>query len=341
LFENSLHHMKNIFKLISFFCLFLISFNAIATEDINNKYIEYTSSTQFKRSYTAKQLDLINSQEFKNPIIKRITDLTKDIQNNNLILDHLIKEHVRSRHQQILAENIVNSQFSEQVLLMDATILVVDEFGCSSNLLDNKLKDRYQSFYEKLNPNDKLKMDLFNNKFEMISTQIKLNNYSTSEVEKTNSLVRNYLAKNNFQLKDILNPCITPKIMKGIATELDTKSAEISFDQYFRVSLFSISYNLSVVDEKYNRQAPNIYCPKNEYPSVAKANNMEGSAIINFQVSKNGEVLKNEITNTTKHKVLDDYLLENTKKCLFVPNYTKGIASNSEFKMRFTFKLED
>ena len=333
--------MKNKLKFISFFYLFIISFNATAKEDINIKYAEYISSIEFKKSYSEKQLDLINSQEFKNPIIKRITDLTKDIQNNNLILDHLIKEHVRSRHQQILAENIVNSQFSEQVLLMDATILVVDEFGCSSNLLDNKLNDRYQSFYEKLNPNDKLKMDLFNNKFEMISTQTKLNNYSTSEVEKTNSLVRNYLAKNNFQLKDILNPCITPKIMKGIATELDTKSAEISFDQYFRVSLFSISYNLSVVDEKYNRQATNIYCPKNEYPSVAKANNMEGSAIITFHVSKNGEVLKNEITNTTKHKVLDDYLLENTKKCLFVPNYTKGIASNSEFKMRFTFKLED
>ena len=54
-----------------------------------------------------------------------------------------------------------------------------------------------------------------------------------------------------------------------------------------------------------------------------------------------GEVIKNEIAHTTKHKVLDDYLLENTKKCLFVPNFTKGIASNSEFKMRFTFKLED
>ena len=101
MFANSLHHMKNIFKLISFFCLFLISFNAIATEDINNKYIEYTSSSEFKRSYTVKQLDLINSQEFKAPIIKRITDLTKDIQNNNLIQDHLIKEHVRLRHQQI------------------------------------------------------------------------------------------------------------------------------------------------------------------------------------------------------------------------------------------------
>ena len=333
--------MKNISKLIPFFYLFLISFNAIALEGINDKYTKYTSSAEFKRSYTAKQLDLINSQEFKTPIIKRITDLTKDIQSNNLILDHLIKEHVRSRHQQILAENIVNSQFSEQILLMDATILIINEFGCNSNLLDNKLKDRYQIFYEKLEQNDKLKMDLFNNKFETISTQIKLNNYSTIEVEKTNTLVRNYLTKNNFQLKDIVNPCITPKILRGIATELDIKSGEIAFDQFNRFSLMSVSHNLSVIDEKYNRQAINIYCPKNEYPSVAKVNNMEGSAIINFHISKNGEVIKNEIANTTKHKVLDDYLLENTKKCLFVPNFTKGIASNSEFKMRFTFKLED
>ena len=178
-------------------------------------------------------------------------------------------------------------------------------------------------------------MDLFNNKFETISTQIKLNNYSTIEVEKTNTLVRNYLTKNNFQLKDIVNPCITPKILRGIATELDIKSGEIAFDQFNRFSLMSVSHNLSVIDEKYNRQAINIYCPKNEYPSNAKVNNMEGSAIINFQISKNGEVIKNEIANTTKHKVLDDYLLENTKKCLFVPNFTKGIASNSEFKMRF------
>jgi TonB family protein len=129
--------------------------------------------------------------------------------------------------------------------------------------------------------------------------------------------------------------------MKGIATDLDIKSAEISFDQYFRFSLLSISYNLSAIDEKYNRQAINIYCPKNEYPSVAKNLNKQGSAIINFHLSKNGEVIKSEIASTTNHKVLDDYLLENTKKCLFVPNYTKGIASNSEFKMRFTFKLED
>lgn len=80
--------------------------------------------------------------------------------------------------------------------------------------------------------------------------------------------------------------------------------------------------------------------PRIVYPYEARRDSLEGTVRVKVKISKEGKVVKADISSSSGHKILDDTALDYAYKAEFTPALSDGAPIESENMLPFKFQLK-